>query len=183
LNGIQEEDAMLKQLLIPILATLQLIAVGAIREQDKDNKQALVRFMGVELRARPYEGKEYDKAPVDILDLKMERAKYGLKVSGIEIVNRSPKPIKAVDFIWFLTREEGGSRVILHKGFISGAWRLPKAIAKDERVKLESASVEIDKMFLNRIGDRGQYYIEIAVDNVGYVDGKSEKPVVRAWRL
>ncbi len=49
---------MLKQLLIPILATLQMIAVGAIREQDKDNKQSLVRFMGVELRARPYEGKE-----------------------------------------------------------------------------------------------------------------------------
>jgi hypothetical protein len=25
--------------------------------------------------------------------------------------------------------------------------------------------------------------IEIAVDNVIYVDGKSEKPVVRAWRI
>jgi hypothetical protein len=171
------------RLLAPVLATLQVIAVGAIRGQDKDNKLALVRFRGAELRARPYEGKEYDKAPVDILDLKMERDRYGLKVSGIEIVNRSPKPIRAVDFIWFLTREEGDSRVILHRGFISGAWRLPKALAKDERVKLESASVEIDKMFLNRIGDRGQYYIEIAVDNVGYVDGKSEKPVVRVWRL
>ena len=174
---------MLKQLLIPILATVQMITGGAIREQDKANKQTLVRYMGVELRARPYEGKEYDKAPVDILDLKMERERYGLKVSGIEIVNRSPKPIRAVDFIWFLTREEGDSRVILHRGFISGAWRLPKALAKDERVKLESVSVEIDKMSLNRIGDRGQYYIEIAVDNVSYVDGKSEKPVVRVWRL
>jgi hypothetical protein len=171
------------RLLAPILATLQMIAFGAIREQDKANKQILVRYRGVELRARPYQGKEYDKAPVDILDLKMEMERYGLKVSGIEIVNRSPKPIRAVDFIWFLTREEGDSRVILHRGFISGAWRLPKALAKDERVKLESASVEIDKMFLNRIGDRGQYYIEIAVDNVGYSDGKSEKPVVRVWRL
>ena len=173
------------RLLAPILATLQMIAAGAIREQDKENKQAFVRFRGVELRARPYVGKEYDKAPVDILDLKMEenRYGYGLKVSGIEIVNRSPKPIRAVEFIWFLTREERGSRMILQRGFLSGTWQLPKTLAKDERVKLKSASVEIDKMFLNRIGGLGKHYIEIAVDNVTYLDGKSEKPVVRAWRL
>jgi|SRR5262245_2065880 len=171
------------RLLAPILATLQMIAVGAIRGQDKDNKQALVRFSGVELRARPYVGKEYDKAPVDILDLKMERDRYGLKVSGIEIINRSSKPIRAVEFIWFLTREERGSRLILQRGFLSGTRQLPKTLAKDERVKLKSASVEIDKMFLNRVGDQGQHYIEIAVDNVTYLDGKSEKPKVRAWRL
>ena len=171
------------RLLAPILAALQMIAVGAIREQDKDNKQSLVRFMGVELRARPYEGKEYDKAPVDILDLKMERARYGLKVSGIEIINRSSKPIKTVQFIWFLTMEDGNSRMVLRRGFISEEWLLPKIIAKGERVKLESASVEIDKMFLNRIGGRGQLYIEVAVDNVTYGDGKSEKPKVRSWRL
>ena len=171
------------RLLAPILATLQMIAFGAIRGQDKDNKQALVRFMGVELRARPYEGKEYDKAPVDILDLKMERAKYGLKVSGMEIINRSSKPIKTVQFIWFLTMENENSRLVLQRGFISEEWLLPKILAKGERVKLESTSVEIDKMFLNRLGARGQLYIEVAVDNVTYGDGKSEKPKVRAWRL
>ncbi len=174
---------MLKQLLIPILAAMQMISIGAVQGQDKDDKQTAIQFGGVELRARPYEGKEYDKATVDILDLKMERDRYGLKVSGIEIVNRSPKPIKAVEFIWFLTREEGGSRMILQRGFLSGTWLLPKTLAKGERVKLKSASVEIDKMFLNRIGARGQLYIEVAVDNVTYGDGKSEKPKVRAWRL
>jgi hypothetical protein len=176
---------MLKQLLIPILAAMQMITVGAVRGQDKDDKQTAIQFGGVELRARPYVGKEYDKAPVDILDLKMEKSNYGygLKVSGIEIVNRSPKPIRAVEFIWFLTREEGDSRMILQRGFLSGTWLLPKTLAKGERVKLKSASVEIDKMFLNRIGARGQLYIEVAVDNVTYGDGKSEKPKVRAWRL
>jgi len=171
------------RLLAPILAALQMIAVGAIREQDMANKQTIVRYMGVELRARPYEGKEYDKAPVDILDLKLERDKYGLKVSGIEIVNRSPKLIKTVQFIWFLTTEDGKSRTVLRRGFISEECLLPKILAKGERVKLESASVEIDKVFLNRIEARGQLYIEVAVDNVTYGDGKSEKPKVRAWRL
>jgi hypothetical protein len=42
---------------------------------------------------------------------------------------------------------------------------------------------DIDKMFLNRVGGQGQHHIEIAVDNVTYLDGKSEKPKVRAWRL
>ena len=73
--------------------------------------------------------------------------------------------------------------MILQRGFLSGTWLLPKTLAKGERVKLKSASVEIDKMFLNRVGGQGQHYIEIAVDNVTYVDGKSEKPVVRVWRL
>jgi hypothetical protein len=39
----QEEDAMLNQLLIPILATLQMVTGGTIRDQDKDNRQAAVQ--------------------------------------------------------------------------------------------------------------------------------------------
>jgi len=40
------------RLLAPILATLQMIAVGAIREQDKDKKQTSVPIATVRARNR-----------------------------------------------------------------------------------------------------------------------------------
>jgi len=172
----------IKMLILPLA---MLLAINVDKSVGQEGKRPQVRPGGWTVTAQPYRGPGHESIPVEVLSVTMRNEDHEFRFTNVILKNRAQKPVKAVKFIWILTKKEEEETWIVREG-LSTTWiRLPRQLPVSEKleVELNPRVFRIQEMMLKGLSLSGDYRFEIAVDDVLYADGSSWKPHRRFWYL
>jgi hypothetical protein len=157
-----------KMIAIPILLVCLAVTTGRGIE-DNDRLPAGDWTVGFHL----YQGEGFDSMPVRVTSVRSERNK-GL--SGVELRNRSSKPVTAIKIGWYVSTE-GGPGTILAKGE-SPLLSLPATLNDNESLQFSLPPVSLIKILSPVVKGktlRGDFSVQVAVTEIVYKDGSTWK--------
>lgn len=122
-------------------------------------------------------------APVEVASFQIEDLGHELRIIDVALKSGFVRPVKAVEFTWYVMEGEGVSAVIVKEGLPTAWIALPAQLKEGEELKLNSAGIRIRKILLKDVDLSGGRRIEVKVTNVLYADGSSWRQRLRARRL
>ncbi len=159
--------------LLSILILLFLINSGdkgVAQEQTSSTGQPKAIPGKWTLSAGPYRGPGYKDFPVVVYSV--TQTIKGLTVAGVNLQNKSSKPVVAARLVWRILKEDDPETVLLQGQ--TPLLALPDSLQVDARLPISFPVVSFEKIYQSLLKQgtlEGNFRIDVAVNDIVYDDG------------
>src|SRR5687767_6104767 len=87
-----------------------------------------------------------ESAPVEVAGFQVKDVGYELRLTDADLKGHSAKPVKAVEFTWYVVQKEGGSTIIIKEGLPTTWMALPEQLREGGELKLRHTGITIRKV-------------------------------------